>query len=103
MKAIEIAKELYRKFGENFELDLLFFKKNGYIIETDDSFWMFRRHPDRSDCWAIQMAVGNLSVWETIMPFPLPYMAWARGSKGKGIRFRRTNHFIKTVKKLGKK
>ena len=103
MTPIEIAKKLYQSFGENFELDLLFFKKNGYIIDTDSSFWMFMRHPGRTDCWAIQMAVGSLSIWEFIMPFPLPYMIWARSGKGKGLRFRKTDHFIKTVRKLGKK
>jgi len=100
MKPIEIARDLYRQFGDDFESDRIFFGKHGYIYDTDKHFYMFRRHPERKDCWAIQMAVGDIGIWEEIMPFHLPFMAWGRLVRNRGKRVFKTETVLKMIRAI---
>ena len=102
MKAIDKAKEMYKQFESNFEEDLKWFTQHGHVVETDDNFWFFRRHPQRDDCWAIQIAVGDISLWEKIIPFYLPYTAWGRRVKGRGPMIFSTNKVFKMIRAVGR-
>ena len=98
MKPIEIARNMYKNFISDFDADLKWFKKYAWVIDNDKSFWLFRRHPERGNCWAIQMAVGDLGVWEQVMPFWLPYTSWARRGRGRGRMIFETDTVLKMIR-----
>lgn len=98
MTPIQEAKFIYYDMGWDWLKDCSFFSMHGYIHSDDKAFFFFQEHPKRYDAWAIQLAVGDMTIWGDIMPFHLPYTIWGREIKGLGERVRNTDRLIQLLK-----
>ena len=91
------VERLYERYPQprSFAEDERLYRVTGYVIETDDVFIMgkavYRDAPEdailcphvafnrwSSDAWFLHAMSGNLLSMYDAMPYPLPYVGWAR-------------------------
>lgn len=110
----EKAQELYTLWHQprDFETDLRIHETTGYVIETENEF-LVGRAVDRSapeefiksprvifgrsvaDGWFIWIYVGEVAKIESLAPYPLPWVGWAR--RNRAIRWYSFREFGRRV------
>lgn len=92
MTPVEIAKTVR---PETFRYELEAHLLGGFVLSTPAAFLMgrpIRRDaphklqsdpwhtfaPEECDCWMVWLAAGDLSAIWRMVPYPLPWLAWAR-------------------------
>ncbi|MBA3354273.1 MAG: hypothetical protein H0U23_17920 [Blastocatellia bacterium] len=101
--AIDTVRSLYaeHKIGD-FDLDLADYLKTGCVNSTPKDFVMAKPVAlgDGRVAWFIQAAVGNLTRIVWMLPFRLPYIAFARRKdSSKRLRVYPVCRFLKSVQK----
>jgi hypothetical protein len=94
--AIEEAKTYYKKQGWDFQKDVRFFLKNGYVFAGPEFFLMGRRV---RNSWFVQMAAGKnvMQVFMKLMPYRLPYIQWYRFHKDRKLRCYKTEDLERII------
>lgn len=77
---------------------------SGYVISTPERFVLGRQvnhdwseerllepmdTDEQGDCWMVWLWAGDVKGWMEVVPFPLPYLCWHRGTRLKLHRFTR--------------
>ena len=107
----ETILNLYRKHDneKEFWLSLRWYFDHGYVVSTPGFFAMYQpiargavdvhalalRH-EPSDAWFVHALAGDMESFIASLPYPLPYFAFARSERGRGLRFFPFNR-IKTL------
>lgn len=106
MNAIMEAKQLYTRYGLDFERDLGFYLAHGLVVSRPDRFLMAKMisknegddswNPQAPDCWYVHCAVGKGALeWFLLQaPVRMPFLSWRRFKDGKNsLRTYRTEQF----------
>lgn len=91
---------------------------HGFVLSTPEAFVMGRPivkdaphalqadpwhvfPPDECDCWLVWLAAGDLSAIWRLVPYPLPWLAWAR--RDGPLRFYLQNGFESALAKVNER
>lgn len=101
MTAIEQAEDFYKRMQVSMCNDIAYHLKHGYIfVGPDYAMWghAVRRDdglPEKQcgvtnpDAWYVRFAVGDgwLRRFFSMMPYPLPYVGWARWEHKRPVKY----------------
>jgi len=103
------AEELYSKLGQNMFEDIAKYIAHGYVFKSPEYLLLgkpvrieLEEHEDQwcvagANAWFVKTAVGHGCIEEFInhIPYPLPYVGWARELKNKKIKWYKLDQILR--------
>lgn len=109
MSILEIAEEHHRKAGYDFPIAFDYFFEHGYILKGPDFFIMGQERTNSQYgkhwfIWYMYSERDDLSSFLSMMPYELPYIAFARGLRDNHKeRYYSTERLTKILKYNGRR